>query len=134
MNTMPIELFDFKKSLKKFGDVVVAEFKGAYMFDAPCFRLYIGNDLSPNDGDHWEYISKKDDLKLPHFFRANRALLYTYYLSLKTLERAKSCINNFEIVDPLKVQLIIPYTINCDLSIVSFCLSIIDTTSVFSEV
>jgi hypothetical protein len=117
-------LFDLEKSFKdKFKDVQVKALGGAYLFDAPNFRLHLGNDLQIGDGDYWEYTNKKNDLKSHNFFKATRAFLYTYYLSDKTIERAKKAIEKFNIVDKKIAQLIIPFTID-SIPIVSFMIKV----------
>jgi hypothetical protein len=121
-------LFDLEKSFKdKFKDVQVISLGSAYLFDTPLFRLHLGNDLDVNDSDYWEYCNKRNNfLNVKTYVTCDRAFLNIYFLSDKTIKRAKLLIEKFNMIDPKTSTLVIPFTIGCDpmtsgsYSIVSF--------------
>jgi hypothetical protein len=121
-------LFDLEKSFKdKFKDVQVKSLGGAYLFDTPLFRLHLANDLDVNDSDYWEYCNKTNNfLNVKTYVKCDRTFLNIYFLSDKTIKRAKFLIEKFNMIDPKISTLVIPFTIGCDpitngsYSIVSF--------------
>jgi hypothetical protein len=120
-NIIPNELKSLQ-SITKFNSIDLASLEGAFIFDAPFFNLHLGNDLSPDDGDYWRYVNIKNDLNLPIYHVASREILQVYYLSEKTIERAKIQIDKFSSTNPKSLDLIIPFTAGRDFSIVSFAL------------
>jgi len=121
MNLIPDKLKPLQ-SITKFNSVDIVSLEGAFIFEAPLFRLHLGNDLTPEDNDYWRYCNAKNDLNLPIYHKALRCLLHVYYLSDKTIERAKIQIDKFSFIDPKSLNLIIPFSISRDFSIVSFAL------------
>lgn len=119
---IPKELLNLKDSLSlKYKAVNIEYCEGAYLFDAPLFWLRLGNDIDANDDlDYWQYANISNDLNLGNYNKCDRFFLPVYHLEEKTINRALVALNNFNIIDPCTVTLVIPFSIGRGLRIVSF--------------